>query len=339
MTDASAPPPALSVVLVAPSEMATIGRTMQHLRAQTAHRVMEVILVVPSAADLDLEALGRSQFAALRVVEAGAITHRGAAAALGIGQATAAVVGLIEDHSFPEPAWAEALIRAHEGPWTAVGPAVENANPESTWSTANFILTYSDFSGPLPAAERHLLPWHNSAYKRAALEPVGARLGDLLEWEARLQEEIRAAGGTLYFEPAARTHHMNISAFRSTLGLHFQRGRIMAAHRTTTQRFTRWQRILRAAAFPVYPILQLRHFLPAIRRSGTPGSALVRNAPALALALAAMAMGEAAGYLRGLGAAIDRLEDFELHRLAHLSRSDRQMLLQDAGSHSPRAGI
>ena len=58
----------------------------------------------------------------------------------GILAATSPVVGLIEDHSYPGPEWAEALLRAHAGPWTGVGPAVDNANPESAASWVNYIL-------------------------------------------------------------------------------------------------------------------------------------------------------------------------------------------------------
>ena len=46
-----------------------------------------------------------------------------------------------------------------------------------------------------PAGEGDIVPWHNSTYRRAAIAQCGERLGDLLEWEAALQEEVIAAGG------------------------------------------------------------------------------------------------------------------------------------------------
>jgi hypothetical protein len=309
-------------VLVAASGAKSIERTMEHLRRQTARREMEVIVVAPSAAT-EIQALGDGHFAALRVAIAGPITKRGEAAALGMLSATAPLVGLIEDHSFPEPQWAEALIRAHEGSWTGVGPAVTNGNPTSVMSWVNFILAYGHFAGPVLAGERDLLPWHNSVYKREALAPFSDRLGALLGWEGALQEALRTRGHTLYLEPAARTHHMNVSRFASTIGLNLQRGRILGARRAVREGWGRPRRLLQASAFPLFPLLQLRHLWPTLGRVGMPPAMRPRVVLALLMALAAMAVGEAIGLAAGIDDAIDKMEDFELHRLRHVSRRER----------------
>jgi hypothetical protein len=283
---------------------------------------MEVIVVAPSAAAIDAGALGVDEFAAFRVVVAGPITRRGAAAALGMLAARAPIVGLIEDHSFPDPAWARALIRAHEGSFAGVGPAVENANPASVMSWVNFILTYSAFAGPVQAGQRDMLPWHNSAYKREALVPFADRLDRLLDWEGTLQEALRAGGRTLYLEPAARTHHMNVSGIASTMKLNLQRGRILGARRAERERWPRWHRLLRAGAFPVYPVIQLRQLMPRISRIGIPPPLMPRVWPSLAMALIVAAIGEALGLAAGVGDAIAKMEDFELNRFKHLSQQE-----------------
>ena len=313
----------LSVVLVAGSGPAGIARTMRHLSAQTARRRMEVLIVAESSAGFDLTALGGGEFAACRIVEMGPITERGAAAAIGMRAATSPVVGLIEDHSFPAPEWAEALLRAHAGSWTGVGPAVDNANPESAASWVNFILAYAGFAPPVEAGERDLLPWHNSAYKREALAPFGDRLGALLEWEGALQSELRARGHTLYLEPAARTAHANVSRMWSTVGLNVQRGRALGALRAERERWPAWRRALQAAAFPLFPVLQLRHLLPLMRRLSVPSSLRPRVYLGLGLTLGVLAVSEAWGLLAGVGDAIWRMEDYELHRGRHLSARER----------------
>ncbi len=312
-----------SVVLVAPQGMATIGRTMRCLRAQSARRSLEVVIVAPVAAAIDREALGAGEFGDLRVVEAGPITERGAAAALGMLGANAQIVGLIEDHSFPEPAWAAALISTHSGTWTGVGPAVENANPKSALSWVNFILAYAKFAPPVAAGERDFIPWHNSAYKRDALAPFAPRLGALLEWEGALQDELRAAGQRLYLEPAARTHHMNVSSFTSTMGLNLRRGRLMGGQRAERERWSALRRLMYIVAFPLFPFVHFRNLLPSIRRMKIAPSMMLRVAPALALSLFAMAAGEAQAFAMGTGNTLAEFEDYELNRAQHLSRSDR----------------
>jgi len=326
----SSSPAELSVVLVAGSGPVGIARTMHHLRAQTARHRMEVLIVAESARGFDLAALGCDAFAACWIVEAGPITERGAAAAVGILAATSPIVGLIEDHSFPEPEWADALLRAHAQGWTGVGPAVENANPDSVGSWVNYILAYGGFAPPVEGGEREILPWHNSAYKRDALAPFEARLASLLEWEGSLQAELRARGHTLYLEPAARTHHSNVSRLWSTVGLNTQRGRILGAQRAERERWSAWRRVVQASAFPLFPLLQLRHLLPAMRRMPVPPALRARVQLGLAGTLGVLAVAEAWGLLTGRGDAVARIEDYELHRARHLTRRERQAMAAPA---------
>jgi hypothetical protein len=318
------PLPELSVVLVAGSGPAGIARTMRHLRAQTARRRMEVLIVAESSAGIDVAALGGGELAACRVVEVGPITARGAAAARGILAATSPIVGLIEDHSYPEPEWADALLRAHAGRWTGVGPAVGNANPESAASWVNYILGYGGFAPPLEAGERDLLPWHNSAYKRDAVTAFGDRLGPLLEWEGALQADLRSRGHALYLEPAAMTHHGNVSNVWSTVTLNLHRGRILGAQRAERERWPMWRRVLQAAAFPLFPLLQLRHLRPAMRRLPVPPELRPRVHAGLVATLGLLAVAEAWGLLTGGGDAVAHLEDYELHRTRHLSPRERR---------------
>lgn len=314
----------LTIVLVAGTGPSNIVRTMQHVRAQTARRRMEVLIVAESTAGIDLATLAGDAFAACRVVEVGPIRERGAAAAAGMLAATSPIVGLIEDHSFPEPEWAEAMLRAHAGTWTGVGPVVYNANPESVGSWVNYVLSYGGFAPPLPAGERDLLPWHNSSYKRAALAPFADRLGQMLEWEGSLQAELRARGHSLYLEPAARTHHSNVSRAWSTVGLNTQRGRIMGAQRAAREGWPLWRRALQAAVFPLFPLLQLRHVLPEMRRMPVPPAMHTRVLLGVVATLGVLAAAEAWGLLAGEGDAVARIEDYELHRTRHLSRRDLQ---------------
>ncbi|HWF54281.1 MAG TPA: hypothetical protein VG223_06640 [Solirubrobacteraceae bacterium] len=311
--------PELSVVVVAASGMATIGQTLGCLRAQTAAQRTEVLIVAPTDGEIDPGALGAERFAALRTVAVGPISRRGDAAAAGIGAASAPVVALLEDHSYPEPGWAAALISAHDGPWAGVGPRVENANPGTAVSRVTFWLTYASMTGPQSAGVRTLLPWHNSAYKRELLAGYGERLGPLLEWEGNLQADLIARGLQLYMEPAARTHHVQVSAPRAALAQHFQRGRILGGQRAAAERWPWWHRAAYAAAMPLLPAMALRYIAADLRRAGVTARGLAADGLALAVSLTALALGEAVGTLTGPGDAIDRLEDYELNRYTHLS--------------------
>ena len=72
--------------------------------------------------------------------------------------AHAPIVALAEDHCFPEPGWADALIRAHQGPWAVVGPVVRNANPATIVSWCDFVIGYG--------------PWMERSRKRSRTRPA-----------------------------------------------------------------------------------------------------------------------------------------------------------------------
>jgi hypothetical protein len=329
--------PDLSVVVVGASGMATIGRTLGCLRAQTAADRIEVLIVTPSAGEIDRDALGAGRFAALRAVEVGPITRRGHAAAAGIREATAPVVALLEDHSYPEPGWAAALLAAHTQPWAGVGPSVENANPGTAISRVTFWFSFAAMSGPQEAGTRTLLPWHNTAYKREILTGYGERLGPLLAWEGDLQDDLLARGHQLYLAPAARTHHLQGSAFTAALGIHFQCGRILGGQHAEKERLPWWRRAAYAAAMPVLPLVHIRRAAPELHRMGVTTRDMVADGPTLLTMLAAMAIGEAVGYLSGVGDATDRLQRYDLYRAAHLSRRERRVAAAMAQTTEPTA--
>ena len=121
----------MSVIITTPDSYDTIRPLVRALRAQTARDSLELVIVAPSAAAIRGGIADLRDFRSWRIVELGILRTVAQAKAAGIRCATAPVVVLTEDHCFPDPHWAQALIDAHRGDWAAVGPAMENANPQS----------------------------------------------------------------------------------------------------------------------------------------------------------------------------------------------------------------
>jgi hypothetical protein len=90
------------------------------------------------------------------------------------------VVVFGEDHSFPLPGWARALIRRHEGPWAAARPEVGNGKPLLARSCAMFYMTFGIAAAPLTEGATSLV-WHNGSYKGDALLAFGSR------WRGQVQ--------------------------------------------------------------------------------------------------------------------------------------------------------
>jgi hypothetical protein len=302
----------LSVVTVTPGGLEPIRAVLSALRAQTARAGLEIVIVSPGG--LDASEAGLDGFGAGRVLTIGPIESLGRAIAAGMRAAGGPVVAYAEEHSLPEPGWAEAIIERHRGPWVAVGWALQNSNPRTRTSWAHLITDFGPAVAPVGSGERPALPWHHTSYKRGELDAFGDELGGLVEGEGMLQELLRARGGRLYLEGAVASRHLNIATPRAHLASHLHGGR---GYGWARARYADWSPARRAGyalAFPLIPLVRLRRLLPDIRRV-QPRSGRRRGLLALiALGLLADAFGEALGYLLGDGASRrDRLP-YELHR-------------------------
>lgn len=317
--------PEMSVVIITPDCYETIRKTMRCLRQQTVKDKLEIVIVAPSVEKLDLISSEVTDFFQIRVVEAGTNGSLAGARAAGIRQASTPVVVFAEDHSFPEPSWAEALIQAHKGPWAAVGPVICNANPATITSWAQLFMTYGRWMEPAQAGEIDDLPGHNSSYKRAILLDYGSELENKLLRETMLHWDLRTRGYRLYLEPAARTHHVNISRLSSIIWDAFYGGRLFAAARTLNGHWSLLQRLAYAAG---EPLLLLRHFrgiMQNIHRTGHQEGMMPRMLPVLILGLAALGLGQILGYVLGTGNSEHMANSFEFHRHRFLSKRDKQL--------------
>ena len=313
--------PALSVVLVTKDSFATIRKTVSHLRAQTVREAIELVVVAPSRSALALDHGLVNGFACHTVVEVGVVVTIGAANAAGIGRARARIVALAEDHCFPDPAWAESLIRTHTGPWVAVGPAVRNANPATAVSWADLFIGYGPWLEPVAAGEVEFLPGHNTSYKRGALLDYGDRLESLLGAETVLHWDLRSKGHRLYLEPAARVAHTNFSLWSSWIPVQFLSGRVFAGTRRTGM--SPLTRAVYVLGSPLIPLVRLVRLARAARAPEL-RSRFLRYLPAIAAGLVLDAAGQMVGYALGAGDSPRELARYEFRRIDHLTARDRR---------------
>jgi len=319
--------PRMSVIVITPDRYETVRRLMARLHAQTVRHELEIVIVAPAGAIADPDDPRLHDFAALRIVETEGMDSTARARAAGIRAATAAIVVLTEDHSLPEPGWAESLIRAHTGGWAAVGPAVSNGNPRSLVSWANLLIEYNEWLDPAPGGEMHHLPGHNSSYKRDLLLAYGDELDRCLEAESVLHWDLRAKGHRLYLEPAAKTQHLNFSRFGSSVALRFHAGRLFAGMRRSTWGPAR--RLAYAAGSPLIPFVRLFRILRELRRPNRPRQLIPRLLPMFLPLLAADAAGEMTGYLGGPGRSSEEIARVDFHREDYMNRRDRMQFVNE----------
>lgn len=312
--------PLLSVIMVTPDHYDTLRTTIGYLRAQTIHNLLEVVIVAPSVERLSLDESELAPFHSFQVVEVVPFGSAALARAEGIRAAKAPLVALTEDHCYPEPEWAAALVKAHEGPWAAVGPVIGNANPASMTSWANLLVEYGPWLDPMQAGEVDHLPGHNSSYKREMLLQYGPTLEVMLEAESTLHWDLRDKGARLYLEPAAKARHLSYSRASFWLQLRFHAGRVFAAARARS--WPARHRILYVLGGPLIPWVRLWRIVRELRRPGRPRHLLPGILPSLIAGLLIDGLGEMLGYASGAGDSLDKVTDAEFDRARYLTEED-----------------
>ncbi len=319
--------PALSVVLVTPGRYERIRKTMNHLHSQSLRARMEVIVVCPSLAELDANDDGWRDFFEVRCIEVGVFRTTGEVRAAGAVQARAEVVAFAEDHCFPGPGWAEALVEAHREAWAGVGATMTNANPASLLSWADLFLNFGPCVMRESGGASHFIPWHNSSYPKKALNEYGDDLAGMLDVEGVLHISQEQRGRKLFLCAAATTEHINISRFDSFLSGHFWGSRMFWAALIGEERWPAWKRLALALASPILGLVRVQRALREMRRAGQLRSLLPAVLPALCAGAGAISCGAMAGALFGAGDAASHRISIEFYRDRHLREGDRSLLV------------
>ena len=312
--------PVMSVILATPDCYETIRKTIRHLRTQTVKHQLEIIIVAPSASLLHLNESELKEFCRVRVVEVDRVTSIGSANAKGIWQARAPIVALAEDHVFPAPGWAEALIAAHRRPWAAVGAVIRNPNnPKNVIAWADVLIGFGEFLAPGESKVVERLPGNNSSYKREVLLEYGPLLETMMETESLIQKDLRKKGHQLYLESAAQVSHLNFERVSSFFCIKYLSGRVFGAARA--RGWSLLYRLLYACGTPLIPFVRykrLRKQWDSLRQSRQLPWGVM---PMAWCGLLVSATGEMIGCCFGSGQAVGKRAKFEFHRVPHLAKT------------------
>lgn len=286
----------LSAILISPYGIENLRQTLDHLARQTVASRIELVLCLPPDASSHTEPI-LQEFADYQIlVFEGRDT--GAVRARAVQMARASVVATCEDHSFPEPTWAEALLRRHQGSWAAVGYNVLNGNPESGVSWVLFFMYFGAYTGWEQSREMSSLAQHQTSYKRDILMQFEGRLGHLLGNEKLLFEELTKRGYCLYLEADARVHHIQWTGLAMAWRSSFHSARQYASGRS--RNWGRWRKFFYSVLVLGLPAKSFLRVLGQVTRARQIDKLPLMAIPLLASLIGEM-VGEMAGYLTGAG--------------------------------------
>lgn len=318
--------PSLSVVMVTPRSYETCRTTLSYLRAQTVCEKMEIVIVAPSADDLQLVESELESFGAYQVVAVGKLTSNGAAIAEGIRAARAPIVVYGEEHSYPEPQWAERIIERHQESYAAVGYSMGNANPNTLTSWAHLYGQFGPVVEPVKPGKATFLAGHHSSYKREILLKYGPALGQMMDNECALHIDLRARGHELYLDNVI-SNHVNLSQWRTYCLLDYFGQRGFATARATAGKWSVGKRVAYALAAPLIPFVRARRIVRDLSRTGRLGTLAPQIFVIIFPALFCGAYGEAMGYLFGDAPGnYGKKITIELDRYAYITEEDSRTL-------------
>lgn len=301
----------MSVVLIVGRLRERAIDCLQSILAQDCVDDLEVLLI-----DLDSSAsppLPGSDHSSVRVIVMLPDTVFSVGRAFGVRTAQAPIVVFVEEHCRVHAGWASALIRAHEGPWSAVGAEIHNGNPHVRLSRTIALMNYNQWLPPAMRGEYDLLPGHNSSFKREVLLSYGEELEELLRTENVLFARMHRDGHRMLLEPDAKFEHINETRLASISSGYYLWHRCYGPMRARIFKWSLARRILYVVATPVIPLYYLARLTLVLRKR--PGLLLQAwlAAPQILVAQYASAFGQAAGLLFGMGDAERRFTSYELN--------------------------
>lgn len=294
--------PDLSVVVPSVNGWGDLRVCLEALNTQRKEVKLEVLVVDRLGEGLREQV--RHAFPWVRLIPASTSTVIPDLRAMGVGEARAPAVAVIEDHILVPPGWARRMLAALDAGADVVGGPIENAATETLVEWAAFLCEYSACLPPLPAGPADWLPGNNIVYRRELLE----RFRPVLEsgrWESHLHDSLRQAGTTLVCRPEVAVGHKKHFTIGEYVGQRYLYSRSYAGMRVAGAPL-----LLRAAyglaALLLPPVLFYRTVARVWPHRAYRGH-LIRSLPLLGLFVVAWAAGEVVGYWAGPGDSLSRV--------------------------------
>lgn len=301
--------PALTAALVIGARRERVGRCVEMLLAQTAVDDMEIVIADvapgepppphtddPRVHRLDLPP--DTSYAAARVAAVRASRGR--------------YIAFLEDHSYPDPGWAAAILEAFRRPVALVNYAFTLANPPTYITRAMLVAEYGRWMAPAKAGPVRIPASNNIAYRRTVLEPYDAELESWFEAEFMLHRDILERGGGVWLAPDARLAHECWTALGPACRANGAMKRLLADARVKRAGWGRAKRTWYAAAMALAPGQALWRLGRSM--SGRPAlwTDFLLSLPVCLAIYGYSSVQEALGYLLGAGAARDEFNAVEL---------------------------
>ena len=220
--------------------------------------------------------------------------------AFGVRQARGKVVAITVEHCAPEKHWCASIMKAHKGPYAAIGGTIEKGTQPDTlvnWAVHLYdYCNYGYYLNPILSGPAHDLSDCNVSYKRESL----AATADL--WMKGLNvpllnRALLARDEILWLTPDIVVRQNRDIDLSQAVRIAYLRGRAFASARLNNSSLN--QRIFYAVFSPFMPLMLLRRLIVNMSRKKSHFSIALRAMPIIGLLAILWSSGEFLGYLLG----------------------------------------
>jgi len=289
--------PQLSVIIASYNSRKTIEDCLRSLESQATTNDFEII-VVDSSMD-ETAKLIEKRFPKLKLYRFSERKFAGGARNIGISVAKGNIIAFIDADCRAEENWCEEILRAHESPFSAIGGAIANANPESYVGWAAYFCEFSQWMPERQSRSMDDIAGANMSYKKKVFDKYGDFIEGTYCSDTELHWRIGRDGHRLRFVPSILISHHNIDSLRRFLRHEFYHGQCFALVRVRTMNFSR----LRRLAYVVFsPLISVKLFLKVALnniKNRIYLAQFLRASPLVMIGLIYWSLGEASEYARG----------------------------------------
>jgi hypothetical protein len=284
----------LSIVVAVPEGGPILGSCLMALEAQISGIAAEILVI--DGTKSGTAASWTPDSGSLRILHLPAQPEVPTLWQAGIDASQGRIIALLVDSCIPGRDWVQQILRAHQADCAVIGGAIDLAPTLGTVDSAIYFCRYSRYMPPFVAAFLDDLPGNNCSYKRSALTGLQDELAGGF-WETFVHRKMRDRGDRLLCLPEILVHYVGPASGGSFLRVRFHHGCRFAARRA--KELNRWQRILRALAFPVVPFVMLLRIATRVWGKRRHRARFLSCVPLLLIFLTAWSTGECVGYIRG----------------------------------------
>ena len=285
--------PRASVIVVAFNSSDLLGRCLQALSSQPDSNVLDVLVVCkqPATCDQDLA----QRFFKTRVLPVERSLTIPEMRLVGIRNAKADIVALIEDDCMVGPAWLSSMLDAHNAGHRVVGGPVEAGDYSCGRDWAVYFCEYGRFGTPF-SGQVSFLSGTNVSYR--AEDMVNVKVGTGFE-EVFFHETIIEQGGSLFASADMLVTNQNKWKNRNCLSGAFHHGRAYAAKRFGSS--LNGKRALYALFSLFLPVIKTLRTLKSLHSSKRREIPLLTSVLWIFVFQLSWSAGEFTGYLSGAG--------------------------------------